>query len=94
MAAAASLTKAADGVFSIHGKGLKLTTRDEVAPYCKALEEMGPEVTEIRLGGNTLGVEACQALAEVIQTKRQLKVSAPALPSGRVHDLSIELADH
>lgn len=71
---AANLTQASSGVFSIHGKGLKLTTRQDAEPYVKALEEMGDAVNRIHLGGNTLGIEACQALASVIATKPNLEV--------------------
>lgn len=71
----ADVTQAADGVFSIHGKGLKLTSKDDIAPYCKVLADMGSDVREIRLGGNTLGVEACQDLAEIIKTKKHLEVN-------------------
>jgi Ran GTPase-activating protein 1 len=70
----ANLTSSSNGVFSIHGKGLKLTSREDAEPYVVALREMGSEVREIHLGGNTLGVEACEALAEVIKTKSNLEV--------------------
>ena len=62
-------------VFSIHGKGLKMTSRQDIEPYTKILEDMGQSVKEIHLGGNTIGVEACQALADVIKTKKSLEVS-------------------
>lgn len=71
----AQLTSSSDGVFSIHGKGLKLTSRQDAEPYVAALREMGDSVREIHLGGNTLGIEACEALAEVIKTKSQLEVA-------------------
>jgi Ran GTPase-activating protein (RanGAP) involved in mRNA processing and transport len=31
-------------------------------------------VEEIRLGGNTLGIEACRALGEILKSNRNLKV--------------------
>lgn len=71
---AANLTQAHSGIFSIHGKGLKLTTAQDAEPYVKALEEMGQAVERIHLGGNTLGIEACEALAKVIATKTNLEV--------------------
>jgi len=71
----ANMTQSNDGIFSIHGKGLKLNTRQDMQPYIDVLESMGEDVTEIHLGGNTLGVEACQAFAEVIKTKKALKVA-------------------
>jgi Ran GTPase-activating protein 1 len=70
----AKITQAADGVFSIHGQGLKLTSREDAEPYVKALQEMGQNVKEVHFGGNTLGIEACEALAEVITTKHELEV--------------------
>ncbi|CAD6566284.1 MAG: hypothetical protein CYPHOPRED_000544 [Cyphobasidiales sp. Tagirdzhanova-0007] len=72
--AEASMIKSSGGVFSIHGKGLKMTTRLDVAPYLKILEDMGEDVKEIHLGGNTLGVEACEALADIIKTKKNLQI--------------------
>ena len=59
-------------IYSIHGKGLKLDTRADIEPY---LREIQPEVLEeIHLGGNTIGIEAAQALAEVLQKATQLRV--------------------
>ena len=72
----ANITQASSGVFSIHGKGLKLTSAEDAEPYVKALHEMGEQVSKIHLGGNTLGIEACESLAKVIATKSNLEVSA------------------
>ena len=59
-------------IYSIHGKGLKLDTRADIEPY---LREIQAEVLEeIHLGGNTIGIEAAQALAEVLQKATQLRV--------------------
>ena len=59
-------------IYSIHGKGLKLDTRADIEPY---LREIQPEVLEeIHLGGNTIGIEAAQALAEVLQKATNLRV--------------------
>jgi len=60
-------------IFSIEGKGLRLDSAADVEPHIKALRE-NTEVEEIRLGGNTLGVEACEALAKVLETKTTLQV--------------------
>lgn len=73
---AANLTQASSGIFSIQGKGLKLTSRDDAQPYVQALQEMEEDVREIHFGGNTLGIEACQALAEVIASKTNLEVGS------------------
>ncbi|VDB91847.1 unnamed protein product [Peniophora sp. CBMAI 1063] len=60
-------------VYSLHGKGLKLDTRTDIEPY---LREINPEaLEEIHLGGNTIGIEAAQALAEVLQKATNLRVA-------------------
>ena len=58
---------------SIEGKGLKLNTAADVEQICndiKALEGL----TEIRLSGNTFGVEAAQAIAKALATQEKLSV--------------------
>ncbi|KAI9744588.1 MAG: hypothetical protein M1818_002117 [Claussenomyces sp. TS43310] len=60
-------------VFSLEGKGLKLTTAEDVEPHIKSLRSMS-DVHEIRLQGNTLGIDACKALGEVLETKKSLQV--------------------
>lgn len=61
-------------VFSLHGKGLKF---DSVVSIQEHIDELNGtvELEEIRLGGNTLGVEACAAVAQALSTKPGLKVS-------------------
>jgi Ran GTPase-activating protein 1 len=61
-------------VFSIHGQGLKLNSRADIEPHLKTLREM-KETEEVHFGGNTLGVEASEALAEVLTGLKSLKVS-------------------
>lgn len=63
-------------VFSLEGKGLKLDTAADVEPHIAPLREMA-EVEEVKLLGNTLGVEACKAIGEVLQTKKTLQVGDP-----------------
>ena len=61
-------------VFSLHGQGLKLDTRADIAPH---LEGVDPKVIEeIHLGGNTIGIEAAQAFAEFLEKTEVLKVRA------------------
>ena len=60
--------------FSIHGQGLKLNSRADIEPHLKVLREM-KDVEEVHFGGNTLGVEASEALAEVLSDLKSLKVS-------------------
>ncbi|WFC98435.1 Ran GAP Rna1 [Malassezia yamatoensis] len=63
-----------EGVFSLEGQNLKLDTKEDIAPYIQQLEKLDP-LHEVHLGGNTLGVGACTAVAEVLRTKTQLKVA-------------------
>ena len=67
-----------DKLFSLEGKGLKLTTAEDIEPHIKALKE-NDAVEEVRFLGNTLGIEACEALAKVLETKKSLKVRCCSL---------------
>lgn len=60
-------------VFSIEGKGLKLTTAEDIEPHIQDLKT-NDQVEEVKFLGNTLGVEASEALAKVLGTKKILKV--------------------
>ncbi|KAK7554591.1 hypothetical protein IWX49DRAFT_628315 [Phyllosticta citricarpa] len=61
-------------VFSLEGKGLKLTTAEDIEPHLQALKD-NPDVEEVVLVGNTLGIGASEALAKVLETKKNLKVA-------------------
>lgn len=61
-------------VFSIEGKGLKLNTADDVKEFVEAIVQM-EDLEVIRLSGNTIGVEAAQALAGALKSKKTLKVN-------------------
>lgn len=61
-------------VFSIAGKGLKLNTALDVQEFVETIDQM-QDLQVIQLSGNTLGVEASQALAQALKTKTQLKVN-------------------
>ncbi|KAF2025816.1 ran GTPase activating protein 1 [Setomelanomma holmii] len=61
-------------VFSIEGKGLKLTTAEDIEPHMQDLKN-NSQVEEVRFLGNTLGVQASEALAKVLETKKSLKVA-------------------
>lgn len=63
-------------IYTLPGKGLKLNTREDFAPYAKEIEAI-QDLEEIHVGGHTLGVGACQALADVLKEKKSLKVSFP-----------------
>ncbi|KAK2600271.1 Ran GAP Rna1 [Conoideocrella luteorostrata] len=60
-------------LFTLEGKGLKLNTAADVEAHIKDLR--ANDVEEVRLLGNTLGVEACKLLGEVLATKKNLKVA-------------------
>ncbi|KAK6002529.1 hypothetical protein QM012_001279 [Aureobasidium pullulans] len=61
-------------VFSLEGRALKL---DSAADMDKHIAELkaNNDVEEVIFVGNTLGVEACEALAKVLETKKKLKVA-------------------
>jgi Ran GTPase-activating protein 1 len=65
-------------IFSIVGKGLKLNTSDDVKAFVDTIAQMD-DLKEIRLGGNTIGVEAGQALADILKTRSTLKVTMAPL---------------
>jgi Ran GTPase-activating protein 1 len=65
----ASATK----IFSLEGKGLKLTTAEDLEPHIADLRAMNG-LEEVHLLGNTLGVGACKLLGEVLATKKTLRV--------------------
>ncbi|KAM0792138.1 hypothetical protein ACM66B_004837 [Microbotryomycetes sp. NB124-2] len=61
-------------VFSLEGRVLKFDTRESIEPHLKELNDVS-ELEEVRFGGNTLGVEACSAVADALVSKSQLKVA-------------------
>ncbi|KAJ5886514.1 Ran GTPase-activating protein 1 [Penicillium subrubescens] len=61
-------------VFSLEGKGLKLDTAEDIEAHIKPLVE-STDYTEIRFGGNTLGVGASERLATVLATQKSLEVA-------------------
>lgn len=63
-------------LFSLEGKGLKLTTAEDLEPHIAELR--ANDVEEVRLLGNTLGIGACKLLGEVLATKKNLRVSTCA----------------
>lgn len=58
-------------VFSVEGRGIKFNTAADIAPF---LDDLTDDVVEIRLSGNTFGVEASQALAAKLRNKAKLEV--------------------
>lgn len=61
-------------VFSLEGKVLKLDSAADLEKHVQALIE-SQDVEEVRLQGNTLGVEACQSLAKILETKKTLQIA-------------------
>ncbi|MCJ1227499.1 hypothetical protein MMC12_004155 [Toensbergia leucococca] len=64
----------ANQIFSLDGQSLKLDTAADLTPHLTPLLE-NPHITEIRLGGNTLGVPACTHLATILPTKKDLQTA-------------------
>ncbi|KAF2729664.1 RNI-like protein [Polyplosphaeria fusca] len=61
-------------VFSLEGKGLKLDSAEDIEQHIKSLKD-NPDVEEVRFLGNTLGIGASEALAKVLETKKELQVA-------------------
>lgn len=68
-------------LFTLEGKGLKLDSAADIEAHIADLR--ANDVEEVRLLGNTLGVEACKVLSEVLATKKNLKVWSP-FPKARL----------
>lgn len=69
--------------YSLPGKALRLDTKDDIQPYLDEISKL-EELQEIHVGGHTLGVEACRALADVLKEKKSLKVSNVAVRLSKV----------
>ena len=65
---------ASSKLFSLEGKGLKLDTAEDIQPHIQELKD-NADVEEVRFLGNTLGIGASEALAEVLATKKNLQVA-------------------
>ncbi|KAG9231614.1 putative Ran GTPase-activating protein 1 [Amylocarpus encephaloides] len=61
-------------IFSLEGKGLKLDSAADVEAHIKPLREM-EDVEEVRFLGNTLGVDACKVIGDILGTKKTLQVA-------------------
>ena len=73
-------------VFSLKGRALKLDTAEQIKEHLAPLEA-DADVEEVHLEGNTLGVGACRYLADVLATKRRLRLANLAdLFTGRLLD--------
>ncbi|KAI0304297.1 hypothetical protein B0F90DRAFT_1625537 [Multifurca ochricompacta] len=61
--------------YSIEGLGLKLDAREDIEPYLRQIEPNISQLEEIHLCGNTIGVGAAQALAEVLKKASAIRVA-------------------
>lgn len=75
-------TEQTDKLYSLVGKQLKLDDAAAVQPYLDQLAAL-PDVEEVRFGGNTLGIQACEAIAKELESKRSLRVSSRSPPRRR-----------
>jgi Ran GTPase-activating protein (RanGAP) involved in mRNA processing and transport len=63
----------AEQIYSkVVGKSLKFNTAQDVNEICDDIDAM-PDMTEIRLSGNSFGVEACKAIAVCMAKCHNLK---------------------
>ncbi|KAJ9061518.1 Ran GAP Rna1 [Entomophthora muscae] len=62
-----------DFTYSIQGKGLKFDTVEQLQPYLDELKKLD-QVRHITLSGNTFGVDAAKAFADVLKTKNKIEV--------------------
>ncbi|ODN95215.1 ran GTPase-activating protein 1 [Cryptococcus wingfieldii CBS 7118] len=60
--------------FSILGKNIKANSPADLEPYLSELRAM-EDVEEVHFGGNSLGVEACEAVAEALKGKNNLRIA-------------------
>lgn len=58
-------------VFSLRGRALKLDTAADLEKHIQPLVDSS-DVEEVHIEGNTIGVEASQALAKILETKQTL----------------------
>ncbi|KAF7191354.1 Ran GTPase-activating protein 1 [Pseudocercospora fuligena] len=59
-------------VFSIRGQALKLDTAADLEKHVGPLKD-NADVEEVHIEGNTIGVEASEALAKILETKQNLR---------------------
>ncbi|KAL9062996.1 MAG: hypothetical protein Q9157_008491, partial [Trypethelium eluteriae] len=59
-------------LFTLEGKGLKLDSEADIEPHIKDLKASN-DFEEIRLQGNTIGVDASKALAPVLSSQKNLQ---------------------
>lgn len=60
-------------LYTFDREGLKLDSAQDVEKYVREIEQRKDEITEIKFAGNTLGIGACQALANAIRQLSNLE---------------------
>ncbi|KAI5249806.1 RNI-like protein [Aureobasidium subglaciale] len=60
--------------FSLEGRGLKLDSAADMDKHIAELKSNN-DVEEVIFVGNTLGIQACEALAKVLENKKKIKVA-------------------
>ncbi|GAA5992405.1 hypothetical protein JCM11641_002736 [Rhodosporidiobolus odoratus] len=63
-----------DKTWSLLGQQKKLDSLNDIQPYLDQIQAFD-DLEEIQFGGNTLGVQACEALAKVLESKTTLKIA-------------------
>lgn len=71
-------------IYSIQGKSLKLNTAEDVKQFCDEIKAQS--FSEIRLSGNTLGIDACAAIAQALIGKNLKIVKFNDIFTGRLKD--------
>lgn len=69
-------------LFSLEGKGLKFDSAADLEAHIADLRSN--DVEEVKMLGNTFGIEACKLLGEVLATKKNLKVRSQSPPPCRM----------
>jgi Ran GTPase-activating protein 1 len=59
--------------FALQGKGHRLDAREDVEPLLEKLKA-DDKVESVSFSENTLGVGACEAIGEVLRSKKSIKV--------------------
>ncbi|KAJ3182206.1 hypothetical protein HDU85_003248 [Gaertneriomyces sp. JEL0708] len=75
MAPSASVDAAESVVYSLEGKQLKLTTAEDAKQYVDEILAV-KGLTEIRLSGNTFGVDAGRAIAGALKNHHDLRIAS------------------
>jgi Ran GTPase-activating protein (RanGAP) involved in mRNA processing and transport len=71
-------------VLSWQGRGLKLETAGDVETLLEGVDPL--KVEEVRLGGNTFGVDASKAMGDFLAKAVNIKVCIPkSLPPSLAH---------